>query len=240
MPADPVVMEGEDGIGKYGGTWMRLAPSPDDVGNVIGGRMSSAFLVRWSPMGYPIEMHIAKSVDSSADKRVWTVSLRPGLKWSDGVPYTADDIMYWWKDEALNKFVGNGEAPAWMTTNGQPGDIQKIDAYHVRFVFKDPYPLFLETIATTAEFTNTPEHYLRQYNPDPAIGNADVIKRDMRGYAMPSATSLYGFMKNWQNPDHPRLWPWIYRSYRSSTPQVFVRNPYYYAVDLQGNSVAVR
>jgi ABC-type dipeptide/oligopeptide/nickel transport system permease component len=44
-------------------------------------------------------------------------------------------------------------------------------------------------------------------------------------------------MKHFQNSEHPRLWPWVYRSYRSNPPQVFVRNPYYYVVDESGNQL---
>ena len=33
------------------------------------------------------------------------------------------------------------------------------------------------------------------------------------------------------------MWPWIYTEYRSSAPQGFVRNPYYFAVDPQGNQL---
>ncbi|MGN6506537.1 MAG: ABC transporter substrate-binding protein [Tepidisphaeraceae bacterium] len=237
VPEHPVVMEGEDGIGNYGGTWMRLALSPDDV-SFIGSRLSGTTLFHWSPMGYPLKPHVAEAVESSADKKIWTVTLRRGLKWSDGVPYTADDILYWWNGEALNKSVGSGNPPAWMTTDGLPGTIKKIDAYHVRFSFPKPYPLFVETFATNGmELCNTPEHYLRQYNPDPAIGNAEVIAREQRGFSLPSPNALYSYIKGWQNPDHPRLWPWIYRTYRSTTPQVFVRNPYYFAVDPKGNQL---
>ena len=58
MPKDPVVIQGPDGVGNYGGTWIRLAPGYSDV-DTINFRLSSAFLVHWSPLGYPIEPHVA-------------------------------------------------------------------------------------------------------------------------------------------------------------------------------------
>ena len=42
MPAEPVVYAGPDGVGRYGGTWLRLANAAEDV-FVIGGRLSGAF-----------------------------------------------------------------------------------------------------------------------------------------------------------------------------------------------------
>jgi ABC-type dipeptide/oligopeptide/nickel transport system permease component/ABC-type transport system substrate-binding protein len=64
----------------------------------------------------------------------------------------------------------------------------------------------------------------------------------MKAYKQQSRWALYQFLhqnpnSNWQNPEHPRLWPWIYRTYRATAPQVFVRNPYYFVVDTQGNQL---
>lgn len=238
LPEEPIVMKGGDGIGQYGGTWMRLANAPEDVGGVISYRLSGPMLMRWSPLGYPIEPHIAKSVEPSNDDTIWTVTLRPGLKWSDGEPYTADDILYWWNAEVNNKALAS-VPPSWMLAGGKFGTIEKIDTYHVRFVFSAPYPLFRETLASQVAVVlcDTPEHYLRKYHPDPAIGDKDVIARDQKAYKMPSPRSLYNYMKNWQNPECPRLWPWVYRSFKGDPPQVFVRNPYYFVVDPAGNQL---
>ena len=236
MPDEPIVMRGGDGIGQYGGTWLRLANAPDDV-SVVTYRLSGPYLVRWSPMGYPIEPHIAKSVEPSDDMRVWTVTLRAGMKWSDGQPYTADDVLYWWNDEIQSSFMGKGVAPPWMQIGGTNGRIEKIDATHVRFVFDKSYPLFLEALCSTYDPTNCPAHYLRKYHPDPKIGDPDLIKREMKAYKVASPRALYSFMKAWQNPEHPRLWPWVYRTAKGDPPQVFVRNPYYYVVDEAGNQL---
>lgn len=235
LPEKPTVLAGVDGIGEYGGTWLRLANGPEDV-SVITWRLSGTYLVRWSPLGYPIEPHVAESVTSSDNDKVWTVKLRKGMRWSDGAPYDADDIMYWWNDEVKNP-VMKSLPPTWMLAAGKEGYVEKVDQYTVRFVFPEPYALFLEALANRGEACNSPAHYLRQFHPDPAIGNKEVIAREMAAYKMPSARSLYGFMKAWNNPEHPRLWPWIYRSFKGNPPQVFVRNPFYFVVDTQGNQL---
>ena len=237
MPDEPVVMRGVEGIGKYGGTWLRVASSPGDV-SVITYRLSGAQLVRWSPLGYPIKPHVAKSVTPSDDFRVWTIELRPGLKWSDGFPFTADDILYWWQAEANNTHVA--DAPPDLMRNGASfGRIEKIGDYLLQVSFDDPYPLFLERLAQpeAVPFTDTPSHYLRQYHPDPTIGDQQLIAKEMKAYGMPSPSALYRYLKDFANPEHPRLWPWIYRTFRSSPPQTFVRNPYYYVVDPEGNQL---
>jgi ABC-type dipeptide/oligopeptide/nickel transport system permease component/ABC-type transport system substrate-binding protein len=235
LPERPTVMSGVDGIGEYGGTWLRLANGPEDVG-ILGWRLSGSCFARWSPLGYPIEPHIAESITPNEDKSVWTIKLRRGMRWSDGAPYTADDVMYWWEQEVMNPEM-KALPPTWMHVAGKPGYVEKVDAHTVRFVFPLPNALFLETLASAPEPCNTPAHYLRPYHPDPKIGDKAVIARDMAAYKMPSARSLYGYMKAWNNPEHPRHWPWVYRSFKGNPPQVFVRNPFYFVVDTQGNQL---
>ncbi len=58
-----------------------------------------AELVRWSPQGYPLVPHFAKAWEISANQRVFTIELRRGVRWSDGQPLTADDIVYWYEHE---------------------------------------------------------------------------------------------------------------------------------------------
>lgn len=232
---EPIVMRGVDGIGNYGGTWHRLAVGEDDVG-VITWRLSASGLVRWSPLGYPIEPHLAKHVEVLDNNRQFIFHLRRGLRWSDGHPFTADDILYWWEYEELNPKVGSGTAPRWMRVGPTAGRIEKIDDLTIRFSFDKPYGQFLEQMASASNgMCTSPRHYLSKYHPD--LGDPEFIQQEMRAYQMPSPRALYSYIKHFQNPEHPRMWPWIYRSYRSNPPQVFVRNPYYYVVDEAGNQL---
>ncbi|MBN1342517.1 MAG: ABC transporter permease subunit [Phycisphaerae bacterium] len=231
---EPCVMRCVDRIGTYGGTWLRVATTPSDV-NIITWRMSYSGLVRWSPFAYPIKPHVAKAVESSPDKREWTVTLRRGIRWSDGEPFTTDDVMYWWNHEILDDAV-TGVVPDWMLAAGQPASVEKIDDYRFKIVFPVPHGMFLEILAQYSYwFTDTPEHYLRPYHP--TLGDDALIEQTLDAYKLPSRRALYTYMKDWQNPEHPRLWPWLYRTYKANPPQVFVRNPYYYVVDEEGNQL---
>ncbi len=232
---EPIVMKGSDGIGEYGGTWHRIASGEDDV-SVIGWRLSYAALFRFSPLGYPIEPHLAKSVDVSEDGRVFTVHLRRGVRWSDGAPFTADDIIYWWEREETDESVGDGRPPAWMRVGGGDGKIEKLDDHTVKFSWDKPNGQFKEMLASNSHLMlNSPRHFLSRYHPE--LGDPEFIAAEMKALRQPSPRSLYSNIKGNTNPEHPRLWPWIYRSYRSTAPQVFVRNPYYYVVDTEGNQL---
>jgi ABC-type dipeptide/oligopeptide/nickel transport system permease component/ABC-type transport system substrate-binding protein len=228
---EPLVLEGVEGLGRYGGTWMNLVASSGDIG-LVGSLYSGTSLVRWSPMGYPIVPHVAKSWTVSPDKRVWTFTLRKGMRWSDGHPFTADDFEYWWNHEVryLDK-----RAPEWMVVGGTEGAVEKVDAQTVRFVFAKPYGLFLERLASLKLTPCSPRHYLEKFHPE--RGQPELIAAAMKARAFTSKRIFYNTLRDNRNPEHPRLWPWVYRTHRSSPPEGFVRNAYYFAVDPEGNQL---
>lgn len=238
--SEPIVMQGVDGIGRYGGTWHRLAASDFDVVQVAS-LLSYTNLVRWSPQGYPIVPHLAKSWEISPDYRVYTFHLRHGMKWSDGVPVTADDFTYWYDMEL--KALGV-PAPGVMRhpATGEVAHLEKIDDYTIRFSFSKPWTLFLERLASYRTIPDSncaeycvPAHFLRKYHP--IVGDQALITRTMRELNYPTPRSLYWHLKEWRDPMQPRLWPWILRAPAESPPYVFVRNPYYPAVDTAGNQL---
>jgi len=230
--SEPLVLKGVDSIGRYGGTWFQVVGSPHQA-EYVGSFFAGSSLVRWSPLGYPIVPHIAKRWDSSPDKRAWTFYLRRGMKWSDGHPFTADDILYWWEKEIpLN--VPGVAAAEWMDIGGKTGEITKIDDHTVKFVFPHPYGTFLEALAKFNDICS-PQHYLEKYHP--VFGDDALIEANMEERRLPSRRSLYASLKLWNNPEHPRIWPWLYRTFKANPPQVFVRNPFYWAVDTEGNQL---
>jgi ABC-type dipeptide/oligopeptide/nickel transport system permease component/ABC-type transport system substrate-binding protein len=226
---EPLVMEGVEGVGKYGGTWLRLANSASDI-STISWRLSGATLVRWSPMGYPIRPHLAKGWTSSPDRREWTIQLRRGVRWSDGAPFTADDILYWWQAEQLKIAATPID---WMRVGGETGNIVKVDDYTVKFIFPKPNATLLEALARAP--IGSPRHYLQKYHPD--LGNKKLIEAAMSARGLTTARALYSSLGDFRNPQHPRMWPWVYQSYKASPPETFVRNPYFWAVDTEGNQL---
>ncbi len=233
---EPVVMEGPDGIGRYGGTWHRLVNSFADL-TTIYWRLSSANLVRWSPQGYPLVPHVAKSWEVSPDHRTFTFELRRGMRWSDGYPVTAGDIRYWYEHEVLYFKV----VPKFLRAGARLGRVTQVDEWRVRFEFDQPNPLFLERLASTGmnfdDHTEhiLPAHYLRRFHPE--LGDPELIQRAREVFQLASAVAVYKRMKHFLNPEHPRLWPWVMRTYKATSPQTFVRNPYYWAVDTRGNQL---
>lgn len=232
---EPVVYRGVDGIGKHGGTLVTARTSKRNVGT-FGIFYAGDLLVRFSPTGEPVVPHIAKSWEIRDEGREYIFHLRKGMRWSDGHPFTADDIVYYWKHEKQDPNVSTPSRKL-MLHRGKEGTIEKIDDYTVAFRFEDPNSLLLGRLAGPSgkEICGSPAHYLRQYHP--TLGDQDLIEAAMAAWQMPSKRALYSKLKEWDNPEHPRLWPFVFRSWKGTPPYSWVRNPYYYAVDTEGNQL---
>jgi peptide/nickel transport system substrate-binding protein len=101
-PADRMVVKPLKEIGKYGGRWRRGFTGPADTEN--GNRICSTdkFLM-WDYTGNKVAPSLAKDWRLSDDGKVCILFLRKGLKWSDGKPFTADDILFWVEEFYQNK-----------------------------------------------------------------------------------------------------------------------------------------
>ena len=238
LPDQPFVVPVET-VGQYGGVWRRAFLGPSDANNYVRVVFDSLF--RFSPDGGKIEPKIAAGAESSADFKTWTVSLRKGAKWSDGAPFTADDILFWYKDVVLNKDL-TPVLPAWMkNSDGSPALVEKVDDYSVKFSFKEPATLFLTALVAADGGDRTyaaflPAHYLKKFHASYA-SKEDLDK----------AIAAAGF-KTWvelfanrnappENPERPTMAAWMPTSRVSDPVFTLRRNPYFIGVDKDGNQL---
>ncbi len=187
LPAEPLVEEVVDGIGQYGGTLRRAFLGPGDHNNYT--RVVYDALVRHAPDGSAVIPHIAKGWESNDDFTEWTVFLREGMKWSDGEPFTADDIMFWYEHILLNEDLMPA-TPVWMlNADGSVATVEKVDDYSVKWTFGQPNTAFLLDLANKdgadAAISNlsfVPAHYLMDYHPDFADAAELQAKVDEAGF----------------------------------------------------------
>ncbi|MGI9500840.1 MAG: ABC transporter substrate-binding protein, partial [Geminicoccaceae bacterium] len=97
LPKNPLVLEVVEQPGEYGGTLRRAILGGGDQHNMVR-IMGSENLVRWDANWTEVRPNIAESWEVSEDATTFTFKLREGMKWSDGAPFTADDIMFWYED----------------------------------------------------------------------------------------------------------------------------------------------
>jgi peptide/nickel transport system substrate-binding protein len=231
---EPVVYRGFGGIGRYGGDWWRLAEDIDTVRMAMQYELANTQFVRHSPYGEPFRPHLARRVEPNRDCTVWIVELRRGVRWSDGTPFTAEDIIWWWENVDKNPEVGviGGD----MRVDGRPGEIEKIDDYTLRYTFPVAHPGWLEAIAWAGGAARMagPKHYMKQFHPK--LGNQELIQELCRT-EMLTPKALFQKKNHPLNTERPKLGPWIFRTYSSVGPWTAVRNPYYFAVDEKGNQL---
>jgi peptide/nickel transport system substrate-binding protein len=233
LPEEPVIIEPVEEIGQYGGTWHRLAVS---FGDVSWPRLNSTGFTHWSADGYPLVPDIAKSWEISPDGKVYTFYLRKGIKWSDGEPFTADDIMFWYEDYLLNDEL-TPVKPKWIK---EGGELEKLDDYTIRFHFAEPWGLFLESTADSGGLymTDKPKHYLKQFHPK--YTSMDKLEELMKEEKFEFWYELFKSHSDWAlmqwDTERPHLTAWIVES-ATPTRVVYGRNPYYYKVDPEGNQL---
>ena len=235
LPEEPLVVTPADEIGQYGGQMFDL----------YGGTRLAEFrqygyegLVRWSVDGSEVIPNIAKGWDVSEDGTTYTFYLRKGMKWSDGEPFSADDILFWWNEVETNLDINPGGPQSYFVVNGVPVIVTKIDAETVEFKFAEPNGLFLQNLSASygVRATQFAEHYLSQFsqnlNPD---GVAEMMKADgfeEYGPWWHAKVGTYGEDSEYNNPDRPFLQPWIpTEPFVGKERFSFVRNPYYFKVD---------
>jgi peptide/nickel transport system substrate-binding protein len=239
IPGDPLVIPVVEKIGSYGGTWRRAFLGPADANNYV--RVVYDALFRFSPDGTKIEPKVAAGATPSADFKVWTIALRKGARWSDGEPFTAADILFWYKDILLNKDL-MPTVPGWMrNADGSAAVIEQVDDYTVRFTFKEPATLFLTAVANQdgsdrqyAMFQ--PAHYLKKFHP--AYTPQEELDRMAREAGFKRWTELFATRAAPpENPDRPTMAAWVPVSRVSDPVFTLRRNPYFIGVDPAGNQL---
>lgn len=83
------------------------------------------------------EAALAKSWSVSHDGKTYTLQLRRGLRFSNGQPFTADDVVFSFQ-VYLDEKVGSPQRDL-LVVGGQPISVEKIDDYTVRFHLDQPY-----------------------------------------------------------------------------------------------------
>jgi peptide/nickel transport system substrate-binding protein len=242
LPAEPLVVEVAEEIGSYGGTLRRGFLGPSDHNNYT--RVVYDALVRYSPDGTEVIPHIAKGWEASEDFSEWTVFLREGMKWSDGAPFTADDIMFWYESILLNEDL-TPSVPVWMQNpDGSTAAVEKMNDTTVKWVFAGPNTTFLLDLANMdgadkliANMAFAPAHYLKQFHPD--FGDEAELQAKVAEAGYQTWVELFAVeAMPHLSGKRPSTAAWVPDG-STVADEVFVikRNPYYFAVDSEGNQL---
>jgi len=250
LPEEPLVVVPYNSIGKYGGTLDALSNATEaGTSDLLSTRHVN--LVRYSDDLQTIVPNVAKSWEWNDDFTQLTFTLRKGHKWSDGAPFTAEDVKFWYDDLALDSNVI--EKPKdYVLVAGERMTVEVVDPQTVVFKLPAPKPGLLAHFASSYAQGFQPKHFLGQFHPK---HNADADKLAQsfgfdNGYA---AIAAYYGNSDWTDTPSPLLahadkvaslpkdvMPTLesYITVKDTTEgRHYVANPYFHMVDTAGNQL---
>lgn len=237
LPENPVVVEPTAEIGTYGGTLFTASLAPETISDVQFGMVTGLF--QFSHDLSEITPEVAESYEFNEDFTACTIRIRPGIRWSDGEPFTTDDMLFYFNDWQFNTDISPTTPGQWVV-DGERIGVNAIDDYTIEFTFPRPNPAFsmIHYSGAPAEPWR-PRHYMEQfhidYNPN-AEEEAQAAGFDnwVLWFQAMASSSTYNYGA--QNPELPVLGPW--RPVANDTQrQQYERNPYYFKVDPEGNQL---
>lgn len=170
-------------------------------------------LTRYDPVRDEVVPGLAHSWDISEDSKTFTFHLRPGVRWSDGEPFTADDVVFTFDAIYDERYPNRSQLE--FRVGGEPFDVEKVDDHTVRITTADVYAPFLLYVGGTAII---PEHKLRDAYEDGTLLRAWTISTASRTPKEIVATG-----------------PFRIRSFRPAQRMIYEPNPHYWRADEEGS-----
>jgi peptide/nickel transport system substrate-binding protein len=159
------------------------------------------------------EPNLADSWEVSADGLVWTFHIRPGILWSDSVPFTTADVVFTFNELVYNETINPNSSRDIFTVEGKKIKVTALDSANVQFTLPFPYAPFLRIMSQEI----LPKH---QY--------AKLVKNKKFSTALSIQTKPSEIVGNG---------PFLLDTYISSQKVILKRNPLYWKKDKAGNSL---
>ena len=250
LPSEPLVVVPYDSVGKYGGT-IRFLSNATEAGTSDMLSTRHVNLVRFADDLATIVPNVAKSYEWNDDFTALTFTLRKGHKWSNGEPFTARDIEFWYEDLMMNTNIR--EKPyGYLLVGGEPMTVDVLDDVTARFNLPSPMPGVLATLATSYNQAFMPAHFLEQFHPE-IDSNADANAQALGFENGWDALAAYYGNSGWTDTPTPMLrnpdlvaglkyaaYPSLeaYMTIEDTTEgRVYAANPYFFQVDTAGNQL---
>lgn len=242
LPDSPLVVTPIEEIGTYGGT-INLEGVGTSLGADILHVSSPETLLGFDLDGKTVVQSLAESWDYSEDSTVLAVHLREGVRWSDGDPFDADDLLFWYEHVALNEELSPA-VPGWLKVGGETLVMEKLDDTTVRYQFAITAPWFANLRSTAYSSSAQgmafyPAHYMQQFHP--AFTDAGDLEKMAKEAGFENWVQLFKSKANYHwafptEPDLPTVGSFMLESESVDTLHG-TRNPYYWKVDPDGQQL---
>ena len=250
LPDEPLVVVPYDSIGSYGGT-IKFLSNATEAGTSDMLSTRHVNLVRFADDLSTIVPNVAKDYEWNDDFTTLTFMLRKGHKWSNGEPFTARDVEFWYEDLMMNTNIREKPYP-YLLVGGEPMTVDVVDDTTVRFNLPSPFPGLLATLAWSYNQAFMPAHFLEQFHPE-IDSNADANAQALGFEDGWDALAAYYGNSGWTDTPTPMLrnpdlvagleyaaYPSLeaYMTIEDTTEgRVYAANPYFHQVDTAGNQL---
>jgi peptide/nickel transport system substrate-binding protein len=180
------------------------APSREVIGRI------TADLIHINRATQKTEPALAKSWILSKDGRIFTIKLRRGLRFSDGQPLDADDVVFSFQ-VYLDEKTHSPQRDL-LVVGGKPVTVQKLDQYAVRFTLAAPYAA-----------------------AERIFDGIAIIPRHLLQDAFQSGNFAQTWTLSASPGDVAGLGPFRLKQYIAGQRIVLERNPYYWKADKNKN-----
>lgn len=238
LPLEPrVILESgmSDGLGVYGGVWRDFSACPTEGYNRGAGQSAGWFgieaaafasllksgpIYRRSDALEPLP-YLAKSWEWSEDGFELTMNLIEGAKWSDGHPFTTEDILFTWEDMIVDTNVQSPKGASAWVFDEEMTQLEVMDDYTFKFIFPVAFPVQAFFQMDEGDFHISPAHILKPLHPK---YNSEMDYVDFEAAMPPDKTPVV-------------LGEFVPVEYITDELMILRRNPYYWGVDEAGNQL---
>lgn len=234
LPVNPILRNVQQ-VGKYGGSLYDQASTPGGRFHLDGALIASA--QETDNSGEIIRPALCDRVTFNSDYTQFAFHIRDGLKWSDGVDVTADDVLWWWKYEQCNRTIFPDGPLSFKIGNAYPEFSQDN-----RLTFRIKFPTSLRACLNISvsewmsfgSYFAQPAHWIKQFHIDFNPQADEEARR--KGFG--SWYQYYIVVMDYMHPvvGKPHLGPW-FRAVSTTTHDIYERNPYFAEVDQEGNQL---
>jgi peptide/nickel transport system substrate-binding protein len=250
LPTNPRVITPYNEVGEYGGTWRRAFKGLSDRWGPT--KLNEEMAIEWDapdPDTTNLAVNFISEWSQNEDATEYTFTLRDGLKWSDGVPITTEAVQFWYDEIFLTNLLNK---PDFYIVGSEDMELEVVDELTWKVRFAAPNPLLPIRIAkSTGGMTGgptmaAPGHYLYKYLPH-LTDDQSLIDAAMEKYGVATWEELHfeaapgdgrGPINFWfRNPELPIINAWRAKNSPLEDPYIMERNPYYHAVDTEGNQL---
>lgn len=215
---EPVSAEKADTESRYGGRLVLSTSSDPKSFNIILAKETSTTgivnfifegLTTTNGVTTEVEPSLAKSWRCEPDGLTWIFSLRDDVQWFDGVPFSADDVVFTFEKLVFNRDIPNSMSDI-FTIEGKQLKVEKVDAHTVKVILPTKFAPFLRGMSTPI----LPKHLLEK-----AVDEGKF--NSVWGVDTPPAQII-------------GTGPFMLKEYVPGQKVVLTRNPHYWKKDKEG------